>query len=176
MEAGGYGGGDQRPQQRWQSETGGGRPGVRRPRTRVPCPAKATGPLLRQMPFIDGGIARLIEHWVEQFHQVGRRYNLSYCRAGSLEKQEEFCSKLERRGRHPRVRMDKKRLEDVKKKHRYRHKRQQERKAIELFGRDGAMLTCLLIMHAVMKRRRLLQKSRYDVKWRRRWTQFVLRT
>ena len=33
----------------------------------------------------DGGIARLIEYWAEQYHQVGHRYDLSYCRAGSLE-------------------------------------------------------------------------------------------
>ena len=70
--------------------------------------------LVRQMLFIDGGLARLIEHWVEQYHQVGRRYDLSYCRAGSLEKQAKVRSKLERRGRHPRVRMNKKRLEDVR--------------------------------------------------------------
>ena len=38
--------------------------------------------LLRQVLFIDGGIARLIEHWVEQYHQVGRRYDMSYYRAG----------------------------------------------------------------------------------------------
>ena len=56
---------------------------------------------LRQMLFIDGGIARLIEHCVEQYHQVVRRYDLSYCRARSLERQAEVRSKLERRGRHP---------------------------------------------------------------------------
>ena len=54
--------------------------------------------LLRQMLFVDGGIARLIEHWVKQYHQVGRCYDLSYCRAGSLEKQAEVRSKLERGG------------------------------------------------------------------------------
>ena len=52
--------------------------------------------LLRQMLFIDGGIARLIEHWVEQYNQVVRRYDLSYCRAGLLEKQAEV--QLERGG------------------------------------------------------------------------------
>ena len=84
--------------------------------------------LVRQMLLIDGGLARLIEHWVEQYHQVGRRYDLSYCRAGSLEKQAKLRSKLERRGRHPRVRMNKKRLEDVKKKRQHRHDRKQETK------------------------------------------------
>ena len=53
---------------------------------------------LRLMLFVHGGIARLIEHWVEQYHQVGRSYDLSYCQAGSLEKQAEVRAKLERRG------------------------------------------------------------------------------
>ena len=95
--------------------------------------------LVRQMLFIDRGIARLIEHWVEQYHQVGRSYDLSYCRAGSLEKQAEVRSKLERRGRHPRVRMNKKRLEDVKKKRQHRHDRQQKRAAVKKEKREKAL-------------------------------------
>ena len=72
---------------------------------------------MRQMlVFIDGGISKLIEHWVGQYLQVICRYDLSYCREGSLEKQAKVCSKLERRGRHPCVNMNKKRPEDVKKK------------------------------------------------------------
>ena len=46
--------------------------------------------LMRQLLKIKGGITRMIEHWVEQYHQVGRRYDLSYCRAGSLEKHAEI--------------------------------------------------------------------------------------
>ena len=95
--------------------------------------------LVRQMLFIDGGLARLIEHWVEQYHQVGRHYDLSYCRAGSLEKQAKVRSKLERRGRHPRVRMNKKRLEDVKKKRQHRHDRQQKRAAVKKEKREKAL-------------------------------------
>merc|ERR1711862_652353 len=79
-----------------------------------------------------------IEHWVEQYHQVGRRYDLSYCRAGSLEKQAKLRSKLERRGRLPRVRMNKKRLEDVKKKRQHRQDRQQKRAAVKKEKRDKA--------------------------------------
>lgn len=94
---------------------------------------------LRLMLFVHGGIARLIEHWVEQYHQVGRSYDLSYCRAGSLEKQAEVRSKLERRGRHPRVRMNKKRLEDVKKKRQHRHDRQQKRAAVKKEKREKAL-------------------------------------
>ena len=64
---------------------------------------------MRQLLNIKGGITSVIEHWVEQYHLVGRRYALSYCQAGSLEKQAR--SKFERKGRHPRVKMSKKRLE-----------------------------------------------------------------
>ena len=53
--------------------------------------------IYRQLLSINGGISRLIKHWVEQYHQVGHRYDLSYCRAGSLEKQAEFGSRLEKR-------------------------------------------------------------------------------
>ena len=62
---------------------------------------------------IKGGITSVIEHWVEQYHLVGRRYALSYCQAGSLEKQAR--SKFERKGRHPHVKMSKKMLQDVEK-------------------------------------------------------------
>ena len=37
------------------------------------------------------------------------------------------------------MRMDKKRLEDVKKKHQYRHERQQERAAVKKEKRDKAL-------------------------------------
>ena len=79
-------------------------------------------PYETEMLLIGDGIARLIEHSVEQYHQVVRRYDLSYCRAGSLEKQAEVRSKLERKRCQPRVRMNKKRLEVVKKKR--QHERQ----------------------------------------------------
>ncbi|KAL7528525.1 hypothetical protein ACHAXR_003576, partial [Thalassiosira sp. AJA248-18] len=64
-----------------------------------------------QMRSIPGGISKLIEHWVEQYHQVGHRYDLSYCRAGTLENQAAIRSRLEKRARHPRVKMNKKLLE-----------------------------------------------------------------
>ena len=94
---------------------------------------------LRQMLFIDGGIARLIEHCVEQYHQVVRCYDSSYCRARSLEKQAEVRSKLERRGRHPCVRVNKKRLNDAKKKRQHRHERQQKRAAVKQEKREKAL-------------------------------------
>ena len=58
-----------------------------------------------QMHAIPGGISKLIEHWVEQYHQVGHRYDLSYCRAGKLERQACYRSVAEKRARHPKVKM-----------------------------------------------------------------------
>ena len=37
-----------------------------------------------QMRRIPGGIGKLMENWVEQYHQDGYRYDVSYCRAGLL--------------------------------------------------------------------------------------------
>ena len=42
---------------------------------------------IKQMRDIPGGIGKLVEHWVERYHQDGFRYDLAYCRAGSLENQ-----------------------------------------------------------------------------------------
>ena len=66
--------------------------------------------VVSQMRKIRGGIAKLIEHWVEQYHQVGHRYDLSYCRAGTLKKQAAIRSSIEKRARHPKVKLNKKRL------------------------------------------------------------------
>ena len=78
----------------------------------------------------------MIEHWVEQYHLVGRRYALTYCRAGSLEKQSEICSKFERRGRHPRVKMSKKRQQDMEKKRQHKRNKQLQRAAVKKEKRE----------------------------------------
>ena len=94
---------------------------------------------MMQVLNIKGGITRLIEHWVEQYHQIGRRYDLSYCRAGSLEKQAEIRSKLERRRRHPRVKMSKKRIQDVEKNCLHDQTKQLERAAVKKEKREKAL-------------------------------------
>ena len=66
--------------------------------------------VVSQMRKIRGGIAKLIEHWVEQYHQIGHRYDLSYCRAGTLKKQAAIWLSMEKRARHPIVKLNKKRL------------------------------------------------------------------
>ena len=40
--------------------------------------------VVRQMGTIPGGIGKLMEHWIEQYHQTGFRFDLAYCRVGSL--------------------------------------------------------------------------------------------
>ena len=40
-----------------------------------------------QMRSIPGGIGKSMENWVEQYHQTGYRFDMSYCRAGKLENQ-----------------------------------------------------------------------------------------
>lgn len=61
--------------------------------------------VVSQMRNIPGGIAKLVEHWVEQYHQIGHRYDLSYCRAGLLNNQASIRAVVEKRARHPKVKM-----------------------------------------------------------------------
>ncbi len=54
-----------------------------------------------QMQTIPGGIDKLMEHWIEQYHQTGHRFDLAYCPVGSLSGQAAICSSVEKRGRNP---------------------------------------------------------------------------
>jgi hypothetical protein len=63
--------------------------------------------VVTQMQTIPGGIGKLMEHWIEQYHQIGYRFDLAYCRVGSLSGQAAIRSSVEKRGRHPRVQMNK---------------------------------------------------------------------
>jgi hypothetical protein len=38
--------------------------------------------VVTQMQTIPGGIGKLMEHWIEQYHQIGYRFDLAYCRVG----------------------------------------------------------------------------------------------
>jgi hypothetical protein len=68
--------------------------------------------VVNQMRTIPGGIGRLMEHWIEQYHQIGHRFDMSYCRVGSLKGQAEIRSRAEKRESNPQVQMKKKLLED----------------------------------------------------------------
>ena len=48
-----------------------------------------------------------MEHWIEQYHQTGHRFDLAYCRIGTLSGQAAIRSSVEKRGRNPRVQMNK---------------------------------------------------------------------
>ena len=69
--------------------------------------------VVNQMRTIPGGIGRLMEHWIEQYHQVGHRFDMAYCRVGSLKGQAEIRARAEKRGSNPRVQMKKKLLDDT---------------------------------------------------------------
>lgn len=69
--------------------------------------------VVSQMRNIPGGIRKLMEHWIEQYHQIGYRFDVAYCRVGSLKGQAAIRSRMEKRGRNPRVQMSKKFLEDT---------------------------------------------------------------
>ena len=79
-----------------------------------------------QMRNILGGIGKLMEHWMEQYHQIGYRFDMAYCRAGSLKGQADIRSSAEKRGRNPRVQMCKKMLSE-----RYEGTRKRRKSAIE---------------------------------------------
>ena len=63
--------------------------------------------VVTQMQTIPGGIGKLMEHWIEQYHQIGHRFDMAYCRVGSLTGQAAIRSSVEKRGRNPRVQMNK---------------------------------------------------------------------
>ena len=97
-----------------------------------------------QMRNILGGIGKLMEHWMEQYHQIGFRFDMAYCRAGSLKAQAEIRSSAEKRGRNPRVQMCNKMLKE-----RYEGTRNKRRKSaieneekevrVKRERRDGAL-------------------------------------
>ena len=63
--------------------------------------------VVTQMQSIPGGIGKLMEHWIEQYHQIGHRLDMAYCHVGSLTGQAAIRSSVEKRGRNPRVQMNK---------------------------------------------------------------------
>ena len=67
--------------------------------------------VVRQMRTTPGGIGMIMEHWIEQYHQIGFRFDMAYSRVGSLVGQAAIRSSVEKRGRNPRVQLCKKLLE-----------------------------------------------------------------
>jgi len=90
-----------------------------------------------------GGIGRLMEHWIEQYHQIGFRFDMAYCRVGSLKGQADIRSSVEKRGMHPQVQLCKKMLaetyEGVRKKRKSAEDNKQKAKIIKREKRDDAL-------------------------------------
>lgn len=99
--------------------------------------------VVNQMQNILGGIGKLMEHWIEQYHQVGYRFDMAYCRAGSLKGQADIRSSAEKRGRNPRVQMCKKmlieRYEGTRKRRKTAIENEEKEIKVKRERRDGAL-------------------------------------
>ncbi|EJK48031.1 hypothetical protein THAOC_33210 [Thalassiosira oceanica] len=96
--------------------------------------------LVKQLKLVGWGFGLMVEHWVEHYHQVGYRYDISYCRLGSLEKQAGVRSRLEKRGRHPKVRMNRKRLGGLEKERQHKNKKSEEKARVKEEMREKAVV------------------------------------
>jgi len=63
--------------------------------------------VMTQMRNIPGGIRKLMDHLIEQYHQTSFRFDLAYCRVGSLMEQAAIRSSAETRAHNPRVQLNK---------------------------------------------------------------------
>ena len=69
--------------------------------------------VVNQMRTTPGGIGKHMEHWIEQYHQIGYRFDVSYRQVGSLFGQAVIRLSVEKRGRNPLVQMHKKKLQEA---------------------------------------------------------------
>ena len=81
--------------------------------------------VVNQMRDIPGGIGRMMEHWIEQYHQTGYRFDVAYCRMGSMERAAGVRVRLERMASNHEVKTDRQRLE-------VKYVGSRKRKAVEL--------------------------------------------
>ena len=95
--------------------------------------------LVDQLKLVGWGFRKMVEHWVEQYHQVGYRYDVSYCRLGSLEKQAGVRSRLEARSRHPKVKMNRRRLEELEAQRKHKNKKSEEKARVKEERREKAV-------------------------------------
>ena len=103
--------------------------------------------IVTQMRSIAGRIGKLMEHWNEQYHQTGFRFDLAYCCAGSLIGQTAIWSICEKRSRNPLVQLNKQLLEKafvgrIKKK-RAAIKSEEKKMHIKLERREHALAEIL---------------------------------
>jgi len=91
--------------------------------------------VVNQMRATRGGIGRLVEHWIEHYHQVGYRYDVAYDRVGSPVKAAEIRAKAEKRSRQPQVQLNKNLL------HTFVKRKMKKGKRIQTHGPNKARAT-----------------------------------
>jgi hypothetical protein len=67
--------------------------------------------VVNQMGNTPGGIGRMMEHWIEQYHQIGYWLNVAYCQVGSLKFAAGIWSTMERRTSNHQVKMCQQQIE-----------------------------------------------------------------
>ena len=69
--------------------------------------------VVNQMRTTPGGIGKHMEHWIEQYHQIGYRFDVAYCQVGSLKGQASIRSSIKKQARNPLVQLNKQILQDA---------------------------------------------------------------
>jgi hypothetical protein len=54
---------------------------------------------------IPGGIGRMMEHWIEQYHQIGYQFDVACCPVGSMKLATNVQARSERRTSNHQVKM-----------------------------------------------------------------------
>jgi hypothetical protein len=67
--------------------------------------------VVTQMRTIPVGIGKLTEHWIEQYHQTGFRFDMTYCCVGTLSGQAAIQSSTKKIAHNSHVRLNKQLLE-----------------------------------------------------------------
>ena len=96
--------------------------------------------LVNQLKLVGWGFGKMVEHWVEHYHQVGYRYDVSYCRLGSLEQQAGVRSRLEKRSRHPKVRMNRRLLDEQETKRNHKSAKSEAKARVKEERREKAVV------------------------------------
>ena len=95
--------------------------------------------VVKQMLATPGGIGRLVEHWIEHYHQVGYRFDVAYDRVGSTEVSAKIRATSEKRSRHPQVQLHTKHLQEFGKKKVNKVRKYEKQQKIKQELRDQAL-------------------------------------
>jgi hypothetical protein len=95
--------------------------------------------VVNQMRATRGGIGRLVEHWIEHYHQVGYRFDVAYDRVGSTVEAAKIRARSELRSRHPQVQLNKKHLQEFGKRKKNKVRKSEEQQQIKVELRNKAI-------------------------------------